>query len=59
MLDKLGAQGVLGAVLVLAGLGIVAYNAPIVAVGLFVVLLGLTILVRRGLRAGMEMMGMA
>ncbi|GAA0650661.1 DUF7470 family protein [Salarchaeum japonicum] len=59
MLDKLGIQGVLGIVLVLAGLGIVAYNAPVVAVGLFVVLLGLVVLVRRGLRAGMEMMGMA
>ncbi|MEE6210800.1 hypothetical protein U3A55_11620 [Salarchaeum sp. III] len=59
MLDKLGTQGVLGIILVLAGLGVVAYNAPIVALGLFVVLLGLAVLVRRGLRAGMEMMGMA
>ncbi|QDX40104.1 hypothetical protein [Salarchaeum sp. JOR-1] len=59
MLDKLGTQGLVGILLVVVGLAVVAYNAPIVAIGLFVVLLGLALLVRRGLRAGMEMMGMA
>jgi len=59
MLDKLGTTGLLGLLCVLAGIVVVAWKAPIVAAGLAIVLVGLGLLVRRGLRAGMEMMGMA
>lgn len=41
MLEKLGIVGVLGIVVSLAGLGIVAYEAPLIAAGLALVLVGL------------------
>lgn len=41
MLDKLGTLGLVGIVVTLAGLGLVAYQAPLVAAGLFLVLAGL------------------
>lgn len=43
MLEKLGIVGVLGIVVSLAGLGIVAYEAPLIAAGLALVLVGLAV----------------
>ncbi|WP_276273668.1 DUF7470 family protein [Haloarcula litorea] len=40
MLDKLGTVGVAGLVVVAAGIGLVAWQAPIVAAGLALVLSG-------------------
>ncbi|MCG1004493.1 MULTISPECIES: hypothetical protein [Halobacterium] len=58
MLDKLGISGVVGVLLVLAGIGVVAWNAPIVAAGLVLVLLGLALLVRRAAKSVMGVFGM-
>lgn len=46
MLDKLGTAGVTGALLLLAGLALVAWSAPIVAVGLALVLAGTGLVVK-------------
>lgn len=52
MLDKLGTAGVAGAVLLVAGLAVVAWTAPVVAAGLALVLVG-TGLVVKGLATGL------
>ncbi|WP_353634907.1 hypothetical protein ABSL23_04710 [Halobacterium sp. NMX12-1] len=57
MLDKLGLSGLFGILLILAGIGVVAWNAPIVAAGLVLVLLGLTLVVRRAAKSVMGMFG--
>ena len=46
MLDKLGISGVVGVLVLLAGVGIVAWKAPVVAGGIVLVLLGLALVVR-------------
>ncbi|MFB6163668.1 MAG: hypothetical protein ABEJ31_00755 [Haloarculaceae archaeon] len=43
MLDKLGAAGIVGIVLVLAGIGLIAYVEPIVAAGMAVAVVGLAL----------------
>ncbi|EJN59783.1 hypothetical protein SAMN04487950_3238 [Halogranum rubrum] len=59
MLDKLGTTGILGVVLLLVGIAVVAYKAPIVAVGIALALVGLG-LVAKGLVSNvMSMFGMA
>lgn len=59
MLDKLGTTGILGIVLLLVGIAVVAYKAPIVAVGIALALVGLG-LVAKGLVSNvMSMFGMA
>jgi hypothetical protein len=45
MLDKLGIAGVLGVVVMLGGIGLVAYEAPIVAAGLSFVIAGIGLIV--------------
>ena len=57
MLDKIGPSGILGVLLVLAGVGTVAWNAPIVAAGLVLVLLGLALVVRSAAKSVMGMFG--
>ncbi len=57
MLDKLGLSGLFGALLILAGIGVVAWNAPVVAAGLVLVLLGLALVVRRAAKSVMGMFG--
>jgi hypothetical protein len=57
MLDKLGLSGVFGALLMLAGVAIVAWKAPIVAAGIVLVLLGLALVVRRVAKSVMGMFG--
>ncbi|WP_336035503.1 DUF7470 family protein [Halobacterium yunchengense] len=58
MLDKLGLSGALGALLVVAGVAVVAWRAPVVAAGIVLVLLGLGLVVRRGVKSVMGMFGM-
>ena len=59
MLDNLGTKGIAGVVSLLLGIGIVAYQAPVVAAGLAFVVAGLG-LVAGGLAEGvMKMFGMA
>ncbi|UIO99855.1 hypothetical protein Hbl1158_00330 [Halobaculum sp. CBA1158] len=52
MLDKLGTAGIAGAALLVAGLALVAWAAPVVAAGLALVLVG-TGLVVKGLATGL------
>jgi len=59
MLDALGPLGWGGIVVLLAGLGLIAYADPLVAAGVGIVLLGLGLLVKRGVDMVMAMMGMA
>ncbi len=58
VLDKLGLSGALGALLVVAGVAVVAWRAPVVAAGIVLVLLGLGLVVRRGVKSVMGMFGM-
>jgi hypothetical protein len=46
MIDRLGAAGIVGALLVVGGLALVAWKAPVVAAGLALVLIGLGLVVR-------------
>ncbi|WP_224448137.1 DUF7470 family protein [Haloprofundus salilacus] len=57
MLDKLGTSGILGIVLLLAGIGIVAYQAPIVAAGLALVLAGVGLVAQGILKSTMQAFG--
>ncbi|AHG02590.1 hypothetical protein HALDL1_02320 [Halobacterium sp. DL1] len=57
MLDKIGPSGIFGVLLVLAGVGIVAWTAPIVAAGLVLVLVGFALVVRSAAKSVMGMFG--
>ncbi|WP_224270479.1 DUF7470 family protein [Haloprofundus salinisoli] len=57
MLDKLGTAGVFGIVLLLAGIGIVAYQAPIVAAGLALVLAGVGLVAQGIVKSTMRAFG--
>jgi len=57
MLDTLGLSGLFGALLVLAGVAIVAVKAPVVAAGIVLVLLGLGLIVRRVAKSLMGVFG--
>lgn len=48
MLDKLGATGIVGLLLVLGGVGLVAWQQPIVALGITLAFVGVA-LVAKGL----------
>ncbi|MFC6731389.1 MULTISPECIES: hypothetical protein [unclassified Haladaptatus] len=52
MLDKLGTGGLVGLLLLVVGLGVIAYANPLVAAGLALVLAGVG-LVAKGLVSGM------
>jgi len=41
MLEKLGIVGVAGVLVTVGGLGVIAYESPVIAAGLLLVLLGL------------------
>jgi len=58
MLDKLGAVGVLGSLVLLAGLGVVAYTNPVVAGGLALVIAGLVMVVYGAVTSLMASLGM-
>ncbi len=59
MIDSLGLLGWGGILLLLAGLGIIAYAAPIVALGMGLVLAGLGLVVKQSVSQVMGMFGMA
>ncbi|KTG08185.1 hypothetical protein AUR64_01020 [Haloprofundus marisrubri] len=59
MLKRLGTTGILGVVLLLAGLGIVAYQAPIVAAGLAFVLAGVGLVAQGIVKSAMQAFGFA
>lgn len=58
MLDKLGAKGLFGLLVLLAGIGVVAWQSPIIAAGMALVVVGF-VLTAWGLVSGlMESFGM-
>lgn len=58
MFNKLGLSGVLGLVLMVAGVAVVAWRAPVVAAGLTAVLVGLALVARGAVQSVMGMFGM-
>ena len=58
MLDKIGLSGILGILLVVAGVAIVAWQAPVVAAGLTAILLGVALVARGAIQSVMGMFGM-
>ncbi|QKY20794.1 hypothetical protein B4589_010540 [Halolamina sp. CBA1230] len=58
MYDRLGVGGVVGLLLALAGIALVAWQAPIVAAGLAFVLAGLGLVVRALVGNVMRQFGM-
>jgi hypothetical protein len=59
MLDKLGTLGIVGIVVALAGLGLVAYRAPLVAAGLLLVLGGVGLVTQSLVKNVMSAFGLA
>jgi len=59
MLDKLGLSGIVGLLLVVAGIAVVAWTAPVVAAGLTAVIVGLALVARGAIQSVMGMFGMA
>lgn len=59
MLKRLGTFGLLGILLSLAGLGLVAYTAPLVAAGLALTLAGVGLVVKGLLDGLMAQFGLA
>jgi hypothetical protein len=58
MLDKLGAAGIVGLLLVLGGLGLVAYVEPIIAAGIALVLAGLGLTLKAIVSSFVSAMGL-
>lgn len=58
MLDKLGATGIVGILVVLAGVGVIAWENWIIAVGLALVIIGTALLVKSLVSAVVSAMGM-
>ena len=59
MFESLGPMGWAGILFLIVGLGVVAVADPLVAAGLAIVLVGLGLLVKRGVDLVMAMLGMA
>jgi hypothetical protein len=57
MLDKLGRSGIVGLLLVVAGVAVVAWSAPVVAAGLTAVIVGLGLVARGAIQSVMGMFG--
>lgn len=58
MIDKLGLAGVVGALLAVGGIALVAWEAPIVAAGLALTLVGIVLVVRALLKSMLGSLGM-
>ncbi|RDI71722.1 DUF7470 family protein [Halopelagius longus] len=58
MLDKLGAKGIAGLVVMVAGFGLVAWSAPVVAAGLGLIVVGLVLVAGGIAQSVMGMLGM-
>ncbi|MCF2206513.1 hypothetical protein PNQ92_02905 [Halobacterium salinarum] len=59
MFDKLGLSGVFGLVLMVVGVAVIAWKAPVVAAGLTAVLVGLALVARGAIQSVMGVFGMA
>lgn len=58
MFDKLGPVGILGLLMLGAGIGVVAYVEPIIAVGIALVILGLGLTLKAIVSSFLGAMGM-
>lgn len=58
MFDRLGRSGLLGAILMLIGIGAVALENPIIAAGIALVLAGLGLLANGLVRSAMSAFGL-
>ncbi|WP_049928108.1 DUF7470 family protein [Halopiger goleimassiliensis] len=58
MLQNLGPLGIVGIVLVLAGIGVIAYASPVIAGGFALVLVGLALTVRSVVSGVLKQFGM-
>ncbi|ADD05445.1 uncharacterized protein Nmag_1872 [Natrialba magadii ATCC 43099] len=58
MLKHLGPLGIVGILILVAGIGIVAYVSPIVAVGIALVLAGLGLVVKALVSSVLQQFGM-
>lgn len=58
MIDKLGFAGVVGSLLAVGGIALVAWEAPIVAAGLALTLVGIVLVVRALLKSMLGSLGM-
>jgi hypothetical protein len=58
MLDKLGAAGIVGIIVLLGGIGVIASQDPVIAGGFALVLVGLVLTVRALLKGVLSAMGM-
>lgn len=58
MFDKLGTVGVVGIVVVVGGLAVLAYENPVIAAGIALVLIGIGLLVRGLVATLLESFGM-
>ncbi|ELY90535.1 hypothetical protein C483_10761 [Natrialba hulunbeirensis JCM 10989] len=58
MLKHLGLLGIVGILILVAGIGIVAYASPIVAVGIALVLAGLGLVVKALVSSVLQQFGM-
>jgi hypothetical protein len=58
MLKRLGATGIVGFLTVLGGIALIAYDSPIVAAGIALVLAGLGLVIRSLVSSLMGAMGM-
>ncbi|MCF2241267.1 hypothetical protein KI372_07785, partial [Halobacterium salinarum] len=59
MFDKLGLSGVFGLVLMVVGVAVIAWKAPVVAAGLTAVLVGLALVARGAIQSVMGVFGEA
>ncbi|MFC7135742.1 DUF7470 family protein [Halobaculum litoreum] len=59
MIDRLGTAGIVGALLLLAGLVLVAWSSPVVAVGIALVLAGTGLVVKGLATSLMKQFGFA
>ena len=58
MLKNLGPQGIVGLVIVLAGIGLIAYESLLIAAGMALVLVGLGLVVKALISGMLQSFGM-
>lgn len=59
MIDRLGRSGIVGVVVVIAGLALTALVDPVIAGGIGLVLVGIALVVRGLLTSALDAMGMS
>ncbi|AEH35875.1 MULTISPECIES: DUF7470 family protein [Halopiger] len=58
MIDKIGPLGIVGVVVLLGGIGLIAYANPIIAAGMALVLVGLGLVVKSLVSGMLQSFGM-